>query len=37
VGDQRWLRPGLSYTRALDKPMTNSGYDIVQLDVPYSF
>jgi len=30
-------RPGLSYTRALDKPMSNSGYDIIQLDAPISF
>jgi hypothetical protein len=33
----RWLRPGLSYSRALDAPMKRRGYDIVQLDVPVSF
>jgi hypothetical protein len=33
----RWLRPGLSYSRALDAPMERRGYDIVQLDVPVSF
>lgn len=33
----RWLRPGLSYTRALDDPMSGKGYDVVQLDVPLAF
>jgi len=33
----RWLRPGLSYSRALDDPMRRKGYDIVQLDVPFAF
>ena len=37
LGAKSWLRPGLSYTRALDKPMSNSGYDIIQLDAPISF
>lgn len=37
LGDRRWLRPGLSYTRALDDPMSGQGYDIVQLDVPLAF
>jgi len=35
--EKRWLRPGLSYTRALDDPMKKQGYDIVQLDVPLAF
>jgi hypothetical protein len=34
---RHWLRPGLSYTRALDAPMKARGYDIVQLDVPFAF
>lgn len=34
---QRWLRPGLSYTRALDAPMSRRHYDIVQLDLPIVF
>lgn len=34
---RHWLRPGLSYTRALDAPMTRLGYDVLQLDVPVSF
>lgn len=33
----RWLRPGISYSRALDAPMEPRGYDIVQLDLPLSF
>ena len=37
LGPTRWIRPGLSYSRALDKPMSSKGYDIVQLDVPVSF
>jgi hypothetical protein len=31
------LRPGLSYTRALDDPMAARGYDIVQADLPIAF
>lgn len=37
LGTTSWIRPGLSYSRALDKPMSSKGYDIVQLDVPVSF
>jgi hypothetical protein len=37
VGAKSWIRPGLSYTRALDDPMSDRGYDIVQLDTPISF
>jgi hypothetical protein len=37
LGPASWIRPGLSYSRALDKPMSSKGYDIVQLDVPVSF
>jgi hypothetical protein len=33
----RVLRPGLSYTRAFDDPMKRSGYDIVQVDIPFAF
>ncbi len=31
------LRPGVSYTRALDDPMERRGYDIVQVDLPVVF
>ena len=37
LANGRWLRPGLSYTRALDDPMSGKGYDILQLDVPLAF
>jgi hypothetical protein len=37
LAGQRWLRPGVSYTRALDDPMREQSYDIVQLDVPIAF
>ncbi|HEY5907758.1 MAG TPA: hypothetical protein VIZ31_06915 [Vicinamibacteria bacterium] len=37
LDEKRWLRPGLSYTRALDDPMKGSGYDILQVDVPFAF
>ncbi len=37
VGKGSWLRPGLSYTCALDDPMARKGYNILQIDVPYVF
>ena len=37
LGEKRWLRPGLSYTRAFDDPMKRSGYDVLQVDVPLAF
>jgi hypothetical protein len=37
LGGKSWLRPGVSYSRALDEPMTNQGYDIIQIDAPISF
>jgi outer membrane putative beta-barrel porin/alpha-amylase len=37
VGGKHWLRPGLSYTRALDDAMAKKGYGIVQLDLPFAF
>jgi hypothetical protein len=35
--EKRWLRPGVSYSRPLDDPMTGKGYDVIQLDVPFIF
>jgi hypothetical protein len=32
-----WLRPGLSYSTALDKPNSDLGYHILQFDVPVVF
>jgi hypothetical protein len=37
VGKSSWLRPGISYTRALDDPMARKNYDILQVDLPYAF
>ncbi|HEX5060200.1 MAG TPA: hypothetical protein VFV99_12615 [Kofleriaceae bacterium] len=37
VGGPRWLRPGVSYARGLDDPMTGRNYQIVQIDVPFAF
>jgi hypothetical protein len=34
---QSWFRPGISYTRYLDKPLTSKDYNIRQLDLPFSF
>lgn len=32
-----WIRPGISYSRGLDLPMSNAGYNILQVDVPVLF
>jgi hypothetical protein len=32
-----WFRPALVYARGIDKPMTDANYNIVQLDLPFSF
>jgi hypothetical protein len=37
IGDKSWFRPGVAYARALDNPMTDQKYNIVQLDLPISF
>jgi hypothetical protein len=31
------FRPGISYTRYLDKPLTSKDDNILQLDLPFSF
>jgi hypothetical protein len=33
----RWLRPGISYGRGVDDPMTNRHYQIVQIDVLFAY
>jgi hypothetical protein len=35
--DGHVVRPGLSYARGLDAPMSDRGYSIIQLDLPFSF
>ena len=37
LAGKRWLRPGISYTRAFDDAMAKKRYGIVQLDAPLSF
>lgn len=37
LSDTVWFRPALAYARALDEPMTDANYNIVQLDLPFSF
>jgi hypothetical protein len=37
LGGKRWVRPGIAYARGLDDPMNGRGYDVVQVDVPFSF
>jgi hypothetical protein len=37
LGGARWLRPGVSYARGLDDPMTDRHYQIVQIDIPFAF
>jgi hypothetical protein len=37
LGGQQWLRPGISYARALDAPFSTSHYQMVQLDLPFVF
>jgi hypothetical protein len=32
-----FLRPGLSYARALDKPVSDASYNVVQVDLPLYF
>jgi hypothetical protein len=33
----RWIRPGLSWSRALDAPSSTQGYHMLALDVPIAF
>ncbi len=37
VGKSSWIRPGVSYSVALDDPMAMKGYHFLQIDVPYAF
>lgn len=32
-----WFRPGISYARGLDKPLTTAKYNMVQIDLPFAF
>ena len=37
IGTNMWLRPGISYARALDKPLSDASYNVLQIDVPLYF
>jgi hypothetical protein len=37
MGPTTWLRPGISYSTFIDKPLSKSRYSIVQIDVPFAF
>jgi hypothetical protein len=32
-----FFRPGLAYARGLDKPLSASSYNMVQVDLPFVF
>ena len=34
---KNWFRPGISYARGLDKPLTTASYNMVQVDLPFAF
>jgi len=37
IGRGMFLRPGISYSRGLDKPLSTSSYNMVQVDLPVVF
>jgi hypothetical protein len=37
LGEKTWLRPGISVALPLDRPMTDSKYATIQLDIPIIF
>jgi hypothetical protein len=37
LGGHRSLRPGVSFARGLDLPMSDRDYNIIQLDAPFAF
>ena len=37
IGKSLWLRPGISYARGLDRPLTDASYNVIQVDVPLYF
>jgi hypothetical protein len=37
IGRTMFVRPGISYTRALDNPLSGASYNVVQVDVPVVF
>jgi hypothetical protein len=37
LGKSMWVRPGISYARGLDAPLTTTSFNVVQVDVPVVF
>jgi hypothetical protein len=37
IGKNLFVRPGISYTRALDNPLSGASYNVLQVDVPVLF
>jgi hypothetical protein len=37
LGKTSWIRPGISYARGLDAPLTTTSFNVVQVDVPVVF
>jgi hypothetical protein len=37
MGENAWFRPGISYSRYLDDPLSAKDYNILQLDLPFAF
>ncbi len=37
VSKTSWIRPGISYARGLDAPLTTTSFNVVQIDVPFVF
>ena len=37
IGRGMFLRPGISYSRALDQPLSGQSYNMLQVDVPVLF
>ncbi|HKQ69113.1 MAG TPA: hypothetical protein VJT73_07230 [Polyangiaceae bacterium] len=37
LSDKAWFRPGIAYARGIDDPMADQKYNVVQLDLPFSF
>ena len=37
LGESTWIRPGVSVSRGLDKPMTTQNVTVFQLDIPVAF
>jgi hypothetical protein len=37
IGNGLWIRPGISYSQGIDKPLSDSKYRMVQVDIPVIF